>query len=210
MKRKPAFYECHCGFYHALGYKGGCEDATARFLSEELDELHSEGWQEVFTDQEVEPAPQVVAAPRRKNFNRMMALTPETDVEGNKIEVGCRVRCFSGTYYDSEHDYLMGLDTIGNGSYSEGRVLAIEEHTPLDWHPGIYYLVEMERVVGPLIERTRSNFIITEHTRTTNTAGRSYVIANGNEHPAVRVDENGVYSVDDSEIHKNFAVVRIN
>lgn len=201
-----AYYECHCGFYHVVGHTGGCDDDATRFISEELDEKHGAGeWDEIFDEIATSPATPIA---RHKNYDRMMALTPETDLDGRQIEVGCRVRCFSASYYDPENDWLMGMDTVGKTAYLEGRVIEIAEHTPSQWTPGIYYSIEIDREVAPVIERTRSDFTARESRATVRT-GQTWFPANGTLIQGIRVQD-GVFIRDPEAMDtKSFGVLRI-
>lgn len=119
----------------------------------------------------------------RLNYERMMALTPDTDIDGKIIAIGSRVRCFDAARYNPEHDALLGLSTTGVCSYMDGTVVSIGPHTPHGWHEGTYYLVELERSVAPVIERTRTHYTVTDQTQTQLVRGQAYILANGTELP---------------------------
>jgi hypothetical protein len=206
MTNQPAYYECHCGFYHPLGYDGGCEVADARFISEELDEIHGEGqWQEVFVDQEGEvsapPAPSPVR--RHKNYDRMMALTEDTDINGNKLVPGCRVRCYSLAAYNADNDWFTGMEIAdreseGHFSYLEGELVAIDEYFANDpVRKGRYYQVAMTKSVAPVVVRSHNTFEMTERIET-----RHY--SDGRAFP-IYWPVNG----EDRECGKSFSTVRI-
>ena|ERR1051326_3936665 len=119
----------------------------------------------------------------RNNYDRVMALTPDKDIAGKTIEVGSKVRCFDAARYDAEHDSLLGLSTTGVCSYMDGTVVSIGPHTPHGWHEGTYYLVELERSVNPVIERTRNDYTVTDRTQTLLVRGQVYILANGTDFP---------------------------
>ena len=172
---RPVYVECSdCGFFHTEAVSA-C-DGAERHIPEDLDEQYGEGgWVEIAYDPTEEPQPMGA----RANFERMMALTPETDIEGNRIEVGCRVRCFDSTRYDPEHDGLLGLNIDGRCSYIEGVITEITKYTPPSWHEGVYYLVETQKSVSPVIERSRNDYTVRDETQTLNLRGTVHILANG-------------------------------
>jgi hypothetical protein len=139
----PAYYECQCGFYHLLGSTGACGNDTLSFIIEELDEKHPEGWDETETQETDTPVK------RHKNYDRMMGLTADSDINSKKIEPGCRVRVFDSAAYDNENDWFSGMELIGPGpnfkGFVEGELLRIEEYAPKNENDprsaGTYYVI---------------------------------------------------------------------
>lgn len=121
------FYECPvCGFLHADGES--CRDA--RFEPEELDELHPDGWEEIDVD--------------TPNLFRLQLLTPETDLEGRQLTVGCRVRIYDGAWYLPETDETIGtaIASAEKISYTEGRLEAIG--ATVEGSDGPRYVIKIE------------------------------------------------------------------
>lgn len=203
-----AYYECRCGFYHAVGATAVCGEESASFLSEDLDDMHGSGnWSEEFLD---EPSEAETIIHRHQNYDRMMALTSETDINGKTIEVGCKVRCFAPTHYDGDHDWFIGLDLAGKTSYIEGRVAEISEYTPHASVPGIHYLINVEKEVSPFVDRTRSDFTVKDTQVSRMANGTAWILANGTIIKGIRVTEKGVFVKDiDAPDWKSFGVLRI-
>lgn len=206
---RPAYFECRCGFYHLLGATNACGNDAASFISEELDDKHGEGkWDEIFPAEE--ETEQVPAAVRRKNYDRIMAITAETDIDGKKLESGCKVRVFF-PYYDPENDWLMGMDTTGRRcSYIEGRLVEIADHKPTyatEAYP--HYAIDLDREVTPTITRTRNDFESGE-AQPRAAHGRIWIVVNGTPVKGVRVNDKGIFVEDPEALEwKTFGVTRI-
>jgi hypothetical protein len=105
---KPLFFECtnpNCGWYHRVGYNGPCDDPEARYDLGLLDETYGEaGWHEA--DAPVLSSRTGSVAP---NLYRLQQLTPDVDLNGNKLEVGCKVRYYLSGHYMPDGDVIAGL-----------------------------------------------------------------------------------------------------
>lgn len=205
----PSYYEHSCGFYHVVGHNGGCDDDATRFIAEELNERHGEGnWEEVDAPEETIS---VTTEVRRKNYDRLMALTPDRDIDGKAIEISCRVRCFLATYYDPGNDWLIGLNTTGACSYTEGTLSGFRT-VPADGDiPATdCYVVAMERTVCPTHEKRHNTFTMKNETQTLAARGEFLVPVNGTLVKGIRVSDKGVFTKDPLAVSwKTFGVVRI-
>ncbi len=161
-----SYFECpKCSCYHVVGYDGNCEDEA--FLDEELDELHGVGgWEEIEVTRDLVPETAPITH-RKKNYDRMMRVTEDTDINGNKMKPGCKVRCFYDAAYDAERDWLIGMETVGNCSYFEGELLAIEHHYDNDpLKTGRYYKIALTKSVHPIVNRSHNDFEVTNKMQT--------------------------------------------
>jgi hypothetical protein len=117
----PTFYECpngNCGFLHPFGYNVSCADIENRYDPDSLDDLYGEdGWREV------EPV-----ATTKPNLLRLEGLRPDIDLNGNVLEVGCRVRYYRSAHYVVETDTIAGYAmTATSGSAIDGVLEVIGE-----------------------------------------------------------------------------------
>jgi hypothetical protein len=180
---KLEYFVCRtCGFFHRVG-SNDC-DSDSAFVIDELNETYGiDGWKEV----QAKPAeiPKINGA--AKNHARLMGLTQDIDINGKALVPGCRVRCFSGARYDAENDWLLGLDTIGVCCYIEGKLQGIKRCFEGAWNEGIYYLVEIDLAVCPMVKRGFMEFEILDQTETIRyTDGArfpKYVRVNGLDRP---------------------------
>ncbi len=161
----PRYYECpSCSCYHIVGYNGSCDDADSAFLDDELNEKHGvDGWEEIEVAAHRDPEPR--AAPvRRKNYNRILAITEDTDINGAKLEPGCRVRCFCARY-DAERDWILGIDTTD--THYEGELLEIVDYQDSWSNQFRAYKIAITRCISHVVVRTRNDFEIIDALETT-------------------------------------------
>jgi hypothetical protein len=108
---RPEYYECpKCGFYHTKGVNVLCKEQL--FTPEDLDTRHPTGWDEI--------------RDKHTNLDRIRALTPMVDLNGNTIVIGRNVRVCTFIMYHPDTDTLEGID--GDRSYSEGMLMGVEDH----------------------------------------------------------------------------------
>jgi hypothetical protein len=146
MTVAPSFYECnHCGFLHPLGFAGACADLDHRFTPDELDELHGEdGWIETDDPGEPTTAPKAMADDK-PNLARIQKITATTDLFGQPLEVGCKVRVFHFYDYDPETDQCRGVSALGEGQgFWEGTLTAIGQAPEDPNFPGPRYTIKTE------------------------------------------------------------------
>lgn len=200
----PRYFECpRCGFYHVSGAGNSCGNDNESFITEELNENHPDGWDEEYADEDVAPTP--VARPHR-NYDRMMALTANADINGRKLEAGTRIRCYSLPHHDPENDWFVGMD----GSYVEGRIVEILDYTAPYTATAPYYLIDMEREVAPVVDRTRNDFATRPETQPRMAHGQMRVPVNGTLVKGIRITDKGSVTMDpDAPDWRLFGVVAV-
>lgn len=146
-----SFYECNdCGFLHPINFAGLCSDLDNRYTPDELDELHGEdGWLE--TDDPGDKPMAMTDKPNDKpnadkpNFARIQRITATTDLFGQPLDIGCKVRVFHFYDYDHETDQCRGVSALGEGQgYWEGTLTAIGDAPEDRNFPGPRYTIKTE------------------------------------------------------------------
>lgn len=174
-----------------------------------LDDNNPDGWDEC-------DAPVIEQDPvhetAKPTMRRLLRLSPDTDLNGNRIEAGCNVRFYASAFYDDENDTLLGIAiTPTTGIAIDGILESIDDTV----EPAVYVIRTMTEdypVVDGRMYRQTGEFKVTGRTRQTRHSADTMLRVAVNGSPicrCVKANDKGAWIVQESPTCPQFAIFRM-